>query len=64
MKDTFSEYHPTVNFIYFAMVLLFSMIFMHPACLAVSLLSALTYSLYLNGRKALRFNLKYMLPLL
>lgn len=64
MKDTFSEYHPTVNFIYFAMVLLFSMIFMHPVCLAVSLLSALTYSLYLNGRKALRFNLKYMLPLL
>ncbi len=64
MKDTFSSYHPAVNFLYFTLVLLFSMFLMHPVCLAVSLLCAFTYSVYLNGRKALRFNLKYMLPML
>jgi len=60
----FSEYHPLVNFLYFALVLAFSMVFMHPLCLAVSLLCAIAYSVYLNRRKAVRFNLMYMLPVL
>lgn len=64
MKDAFSAYHPAVNFLYFTLVLLFSMFFMHPVCLCISLLCALTYSLYLNGKKALRFHLKFMLPML
>ncbi len=64
MKDTFSTYHPAVNFLYFTLVLLFSMFFMHPICLGISLLCAFCYSIYLNGKKALRFNLKYMLPML
>ncbi len=64
MKDTFSTYHPVVNFLYFTLVLLFSMFFMHPACLGISLLCAFCYSVYLNGKKALRFNVKYMLPML
>ena len=64
MKDTFSTYHPAVNFLYFTLVLLFSMFFMHPACLGISLLCAFCYSVYLNGKKALRFNVKYMLPML
>jgi len=46
------------------MVLAFSMLFMHPVCLAVSLLCATVYSVYLNGKRAVSFNLKYMLPLL
>jgi energy-coupling factor transport system permease protein len=50
--------------IYFVVVLAFSMILMHPICLVISLLSAFSYALYLNGRKAWRFNLRYMLPLL
>ncbi|MEA4847484.1 MAG: energy-coupling factor transporter transmembrane component T [Clostridiaceae bacterium] len=64
MKDAFSSYHPAVNFLYFTMVLVFSMFLMHPVCLAVSLICAFTYSVSLNGVKALRFNLKYMLPML
>lgn len=64
MKDTFSSYHPLVNFTYFALVLLFSMFFMHPVTLAISLFSALAYSIYLRGKKALTFNLKFMLPML
>ena len=62
-REAFSGFHPAVNFIYFALVLAFSMTFMHPACLGVSLACALAYNIYLNGRKALRFNLRYMLPL-
>lgn len=62
-KDTFSSYHPVVNFLYFGLVLFCSMIFMHPVCLCISLGCALTYAIYLNGRNAVRFNLLYMLPL-
>lgn len=40
------------------------MFFMHPASLLISLCGAVVYSLYLNGRKALRFQLMFMLPML
>jgi energy-coupling factor transport system permease protein len=36
----------------------------HPVCLGVSLICALIYSFYLRGKKAVRFNIVYMLPLL
>ncbi len=62
-KDTFSSYHPIINFLYFGLVLAFSMVFMHPVCLGISLVCALTYALYLNGKKAVRFTLVYMLPM-
>ena len=60
--DTFSGFHPLVNFLYFALVLVFTMFFMHPVCLAVSLVSAVMYNICLKGRKAVRFTLVYMLP--
>ena len=62
-RDTFSSYHPAVNFLYFGLVLAFSMTFTHPLCLLISLTCSISYSVYLNGKKALRFNLLYMLPL-
>ena len=62
-KDTFSSYHPLVNFLYFGLVFSFSMIFMHPVCLALSIVCAVTYAVYLNGRKAVRFTLIFMLPM-
>ncbi len=61
-KDTFSSYHPVVNFTYFSLVLVFSMSFMHPAFLAISLISATIYSVNLRGLKAVRFSLMYILP--
>jgi len=64
MADAFSRYHPFVNFLYFALVLGFSMVFMHPVCLLISLVCAITYSVYLNRGKAVSFSLKYMLPIL
>lgn len=59
----FSEYHPLVNFLYFALVLGFSMAFMRPACLAVSLAGAMAYMFCLRGGRALLRSLLYMLPM-
>ena len=63
-RDTFSAYHPLVNFLYFLLVLLFGMCFMHPICLVISLGSATAYNLYLKGRKGLRFSLGFLLPMM
>ena len=63
-RDTFSSYHPIINFLYFVLVLVFTMFFMHPISLLISLGSSLTYAIYLNGRKAVRFSLIYMLPMM
>ena len=62
--DTFAGYHPAINLLYFVAAIGFAMFFTHPVCLAISLLCAFTYSVYLNGKRAVRFNLIYMLPLL
>lgn len=62
-KDTFSSYHPAVNFMYFTFVLLFSMFFMHPICLVISLCGALCYAVRLNGRKGALFSLRIALPM-
>lgn len=63
-RDTFSSYHPGINFLYFGLVLGFSMFLMHPVCLALSLACAIVYNFYLNGRKAVRFQLMYLLPMM
>lgn len=63
-RDVFSGYHPVVNILYFGLVLVFPMFLMHPAVLIISLGGALAYSIFLNGGKAVRFSLLYMLPLL
>ena len=62
-RDTFSSYHPTVNFLCFALVLLFSMCLMHPVYLAISLTGALAYDINLKGRKAVRFAVMGLLPM-
>lgn len=62
-KDTFAGYHPINNFLYFGLVLGFSMVFMHPVCLMISLISAFTYATYLKGKKSIRFGLFFMLPM-
>ena len=61
-RDNFSGYHPIINFLYFGLVVTFTMFFMHPASLIISLGASLAYAIYLNGRRAVRFSLMYMLP--
>ncbi len=63
-RDSFSRYHPAVNFVYFALVLIFGMTLMHPACLFTALVCSTAYALRLSGVKALKFQLKYLLPLM
>ena len=63
-RDTFSSYHPIINFIYFALVMVFTMFFLHPVSLTVSVISALAYAVCLNGRKAVRFSLTAVLPMM
>ena len=47
---------------YFTLVLTFSMFFMHPVYLTVSLLCAAAFSIRLSGKSALRPQLKFLLP--
>lgn len=61
-KDAFSGYHPLVNFLFFALVLGGTMVFMHPVSLCISLAGALGYSIYLKGWK--RGSLPVLLPMM
>ncbi len=60
--DTFAEYHPLINFIYFVMVIGIAMFYMHPVLLGLSLAGSLAYSIYLKGRKTVKVFLFGMLP--
>lgn len=62
-RDAFSGYHPVINFLYYALVLLFSMCLMHPVYLAISLTGAMAYAITLNGQKAVRFAVMGLLPM-
>ena len=64
MSDSFSKFHPVIHFIYFFYVITFSMIFMHPLCLCVSVFCAFSYSIFLKGKKAVQFNFLFLLPML
>lgn len=50
----FSRCHPAVNAVYFALVLAFSMVLLHPACLALSLACALTMALLADAARTRR----------
>lgn len=64
MSDGFSRLHPAVSFLYFGLVLAFSMIFMHPVFLGISLVCGLAYSISLKGARAVRFALLFLLPVM
>ena len=64
MNREFELFHPLVSFYYFFSVIIFSMFFMHPIFLIISLISSFIYSVMLNGKSAVKFNILYMIPLL
>lgn len=64
MKDRFAHYHPLVNFIYFALVIGFSMALQHPLAQGISLVCACVYAVQTEGRRAVTFCLKWCLPIL
>lgn len=63
MNDTFQTYHPLNNFLYFTLVIGFSMTLNHPLAQMISLLSAMFYAIQCEGRKAVLFTLKFCLPM-
>ncbi len=62
MEDTLRSCHPAVSLAYFTAVITCSMFFMHPVCLALSLLGALLYVARLKGRRGLRRQLVWLVP--
>lgn len=62
--NEFKRYHPFVNFMFFLIVIAFSMIFMHPAYLLISLFSAFVWQIIMKGTKAVKFGIFCMLPVL
>ena len=54
--------HPAVNLLYFVLVLTFSMFFLHPLCIAVSLCAALWCAAQLNGGAAVRRSALWLAP--
>lgn len=63
MKRAFSAFHPSVSFAFFAIILAFTMLFMHPVFLGVTLISALIFSVILNGRRGMKLSLLFYLPM-
>lgn len=63
MRDSFSEYHPFINLIYFAFTISFSLMLTHPLAQGISLICAVIYAVSINGKKSVIFLLKYCLPM-
>ncbi len=62
MRDTFRDFHPFVNFLYFLLVISFSFCLTHPIAQAISLICAAVYCISTEGRKSIMFILKFCLP--
>jgi len=64
VTDRFKDYHPLVNFLYFALVLVLAMTLNHPLAQGISLLCALWYAAQCGGRKLVLSHLKLSIPML
>lgn len=59
----FDSYHPMINLIYFAGAIVCAVTFNHPVFLAITYLASFCYSVKLNGKRSLLFNL-VLIPLI
>ena len=64
MRSAFAGSHPALNFLFFASVVAFGMLFFHPALLGISFAAALSYSICLRGRGMLKTLFCFLLPTL
>ena len=62
-NDGFAQYHPLVNFLYFSLVIGFSMVIRHPLSQGISLACACLYAVQAEGSRAVGFCLKWCLPI-
>lgn len=63
MRDSFADYHPFINFLYFALVIGFSLVLTHPLAQGIALFCAVAYSVSIAGKRSVLFLLKYCLPM-
>lgn len=64
MKNIFSTYHPVVNLVFIVSVITFSVIFINPIFLVISLTASFIYTIAVKRKKALKFDFFFALPLL
>ena len=64
MNDAFQKYHPLVNFLYFSLVIGFSMVLNHPLAHVISFGCACAYAVSVEGKKAVLFCLRTCLPIM
>lgn len=64
MPDTLRSCHPWVSFAYFAVVIACTMFFLHPVCLALSLLGGVLYTAALRGWRGLGRQAVWLLPMM
>ena len=64
MIDRFQKYHPLVNFLYFTLVIGFSMVLTHPLAQGIALVCAIIYAVQTEGKKAVLFTLRWCLPIM
>ena len=62
--DRFAGYHPLVNFLYFTLVIGFSMALNHPLSQGIALTCAIVYAVQAEGKQAVLFCLKWCLPVM
>ena len=63
-SGAFYRSHPLINFIYFVVVIGVTMFSNHPVFLLLSFATAWLYSVLLNGKKAMFFNMLVLLPII
>jgi len=63
MKNGFSALHPATTFFFFLVVLLITMVFLHPVTLVLSFLAAITFSIRLDAKKAIKLIFGMCLPI-
>ncbi len=62
MRDSFADYHPLVNLLYFASVITFSMLITHPIAQAIALICAVIYVISADRKNGIPLLLKFCLP--
>lgn len=62
--DRFSKYNPKATFLFFIVVFVLNLIVFHPVYLALSLAGGFVYKLKLEGKKALSYFVKFIIPLI
>lgn len=63
-KNEFSSYHPLVNLVYFVFIIAITMFSVNPIFLAMTFAASWFYSILLKGKKAIKFNCIFMIPII